>query len=44
MKRNEKPQAPLVEYMKELNKWDDVMENLPKNKYDELINKKEGEK
>ena len=34
IKRNEKPQAPIIKYMKEKNGWNDVMESLPENKYD----------
>jgi len=34
IKRNQKPQAPIVKYMKEEGSWDEVMENLPENGYD----------
>lgn len=34
LKRNEQPQAPVKEMMIKDNYWDDVLENLPENYYD----------
>jgi hypothetical protein len=34
IKRQEKPQNPVVEMMKKNGSWDDVMEALPENHYD----------
>ena len=42
MKRNQKPQAPIVKYMKENNGWNEVMESLPENKYDAYCKDKFG--
>ena len=42
MKRNQKPQAPMVKYMKENNGWNEVMEALPENKYDAYCKEKFG--
>jgi hypothetical protein len=42
MKRNQKPQAPIVKYMKENNGWNEVMEALPENKYDAYCREKYG--
>lgn len=39
-KRNEKPQAPVVKYMKAAGVWDDKMEQLPDNNYDALVKEK----
>ena len=33
-KRNEQPQAPMITAMKEVGAWNDMMEALPLNKYD----------
>lgn len=40
IKRNEKPQAPMVKYLKEHNGWNDILEKLPDNKYDTLCNER----
>lgn len=37
IRRNEKPQAPVVEFMKKAEVWDAVMEALPENKYDKFL-------
>ena len=34
IRRNEKPQQPMIDYMKKEGAWDDVMEKLPDNLYD----------
>jgi hypothetical protein len=39
IKRNEKPQLPVVKLMKEAGSWDDVLEALPENQYDAAIRK-----
>ncbi len=40
LKRNEKPQKPLVDMMKKENEWDELMENLLDNQYDIFYKKK----
>ena len=40
IKRNQKPQAPIVKYMKENNGWNEIMEALPENKYEAYYKKK----
>ncbi len=35
IKRNQKPQKPIVDSMKRLGVWDETMEVLPLNKYDQ---------
>lgn len=42
IKRNQKPQAPIVKYMKENNGWNEVMEALPENRYDALYKEYNG--
>ena len=42
IKRNQKPQAPMVKYLKEKNGWNEVMEALPENKYDAYCKEKFG--
>ena len=37
IQRNEQPQNPVLKDMKLADMWDDEMENLPKNRYDNLI-------
>jgi len=36
IKRNEKPQYPMVKWMEENGSWDEVLENLPENYYDKM--------
>ena len=36
IRRNEKPQQPMIDYMKKDGVWDDTMEKLPDNNYDLL--------
>jgi hypothetical protein len=36
LKRNEKPQNPMVDWLKENNSWTEELENLPNNRYDEM--------
>jgi hypothetical protein len=36
IRRNEKPQEPVIDYMKSAGVWDDIMEKLPDNNYDLL--------
>lgn len=38
IKRNEKPQAPAIEYMKKAGIWDEQMEALRPNHYDTALN------
>jgi len=40
LKRNEKPQFPLEKQMREAGAWDEVMEALPPNKYDQYRREK----
>ena len=42
IKRNQKPQAPMVKYLKENDGWNEVMEALPENKYDVYCREKYG--
>jgi hypothetical protein len=42
LKRNEKPQAPMVKWLKEQNAWTEALEALPDNQYDKLIKEKYG--
>ena len=37
IKRNEKPQRPVIKWMKENNGWNETLEALPNNKYDEYL-------
>jgi len=34
IKRNQKPQTPIVKWMKEKNGWNDTLEKLPENRYE----------
>jgi len=43
VKRNEKPQAPIIKFLKEKNRWNDILENLPENQYDKLMKEKYGQ-
>ena len=36
LKRNEKPQKPMIDWLKEHNAWTDELEKLPENKADKL--------
>ena len=36
IKRNERPQKPIVDSMKQISVWDETMEALPLNKYDQI--------
>lgn len=36
IKRNEKPQAPMIQLMKKNGVWDEVLEKLPDNRYDKI--------
>lgn len=38
IQRNQKPQKPVVEAMKANNSWNDILESLPENKYDKIMN------
>lgn len=40
VKRNEKPQNPVVKWMKDHDGWNEVMESLPENQYDKLLSEK----
>ena len=44
IKRNEKPQAPVVKRMKELGEWDISLDKLTDNRYDAYIKKEYGNK
>lgn len=37
IKRNQKPQGPMVKYMKENGSWDETLEKLPENLYDKIF-------
>lgn len=40
IKRNEKPQEPIVEYLKENGGWNETLESLPENRYDTYLREK----
>lgn len=44
IKRNQKPQKPVVDAMKKLNEWDISLDKLEDNKYDAYIKKEYGNK
>jgi len=37
-RRKEKPQFPIIEAIKKDNSWNEIMENLPENRYDAYCN------
>ena len=39
--RNQKPQNPVVKMMKDIDEWDEKLENLPENHYDKMLKEQE---
>lgn len=40
VKRNEKPQEPMIKWLKENNGWNETLEALPENNYDKFLKEK----